>query len=336
MIAMAALVLALAAACGASAPQRIRAAPTPDMTPVTVKLGHVASTEWAPLYVALDRGYFTKLNVNVQLQSVPIGLDPVQLVTRGQVDAVMTDLDATVFNGLGAGAGYRVVGSMAAIPADGGKPISLEVDKRLADSGQVKTLADLRGRKIAIEGGAGSGAGHLVDLMLHQAGVSLRDMTVIDLASTDMETAFQIKSIDAALSPAPYSSAMEQDRVAVPMATPPAGSTWSGVVYGPKLTGSPAQRLFLALVQGARDLVGAGRTSDATLAILSHYTGRSVDDLRKMPPFTWDQALRPDTNALAGLQTTYRDAGLLKYSADLPASRIVNGTYAKYAASAVH
>jgi NitT/TauT family transport system substrate-binding protein len=324
------------AACGVSTPERI-AAPTatPDLTPVTVKVGHVASTQWAPLYVAIERGYFQRLNVNVQLQAIRLGQDPVDLVSRGQVDVALTDFSAGMFNGLGGGLRVKIVGSMAAIPAAGASPVQLEVAKPLLDQGRVRTLADLRGRKIAVAGGARSGSGYLTGLALQAAGVGLKDMTVIDLAATDMEEAFKIGSIDAALAPAPYSTSMEQHGVAAPKAAPPPGATWSGVLFGAALGGAAGLRFFQALVRGARDLAGPDRTSDDTLAILSKYTGAGTDVLKTVPPFDWDAALKPDPAALAGLQASYREMGLLKYGADLPAARIVDTTYSKRAASAV-
>ena len=328
------LLLALTA-CATSTPERIpQPTPTLDLTPVTLRVGHVASTQWAPLYVALDRGYFDRLNVRVELQPIRLGQDPIDLVSRGQVDAVVTDFNAGMFNALGSGLKFRVVGSMAALPADGTTPLALEVARPLLSAGQVKTVADLRGRHIAIAGGAGSGSGYLADLALRKAGIDLKNITVADLGAPDMEIAIQEGSIDAALAPAPYTTYMEQHGIAAPLAAPPPGSTWSGILFAPKLTGSPAQRLFLGLVRGARDLVGAGRTSDDTLAILAKYTGVGADVLKTMPPYDWDPALRPDPTALAGLQASYRDAGLLKYRADLPAALITDSTYSKRAASA--
>src|SRR5215467_6513602 len=251
-------------ACGGSTPERIGSTPTPDRTPVTVRVGHVASTQWAPLYVAIERGYFQRLNVNVQLQAIRLGQDPVDLVSRDAVDVTLTDFGAGMFNGLGAGLHFKVVGSMAAIPPGGTPPLRVEVAKPLVDQGKVRTLADLKGRKIAIDGGSGSGSGYLASLALQGSGVGLHDMTVIDLAATDMEEAFTIGSIDAALAPAPYSTSMEQHGVAGPKAAPPAGTTWSGVLYSSKLGGSAGLRFFQALVRGAHDLVGAARSSDDT------------------------------------------------------------------------
>lgn len=333
---LAAFVLVVIAGCGTSTPERIApATPTPDLTPVTVRVGHVASPQWAPLYVAIDRGYFKKLNVDVQLTALRLGQDPIDLLARGQLDAVVTDFNASMFNALAGGRKLTVAGSMPAIPSDGSKPLALEVAKPLVDAGKVRTVADLKGRKIAIDGGAGSGNGYLADLVLQQAGISLHDLTVIDLASASMETAMSVHGIDVALAPGPFTTRMEQRGLTTPLASPPPGTTWSGVLYGTKLTGSPGLRFFQALVQAARDLRGPSRTADDTLAIVSKYTGVTADVLRTVPPYGWDAALKPDTASLAGLQATYREEGLLKYATDLAPARFVDATYSKRAASAV-
>jgi NitT/TauT family transport system substrate-binding protein len=332
-------VLLVAAACGGG-PQAQRlvptATPTLDTTPVTVRVGHVASPLYDPLYLALGRAYFSQLNVTVQLQQVRPGQDLVDLLSRGAFDAAVTDFGAGLFNGLGRGLKYRVVGAMAAVPAAGPSPVALEVSKKLADTGRVKTAADLKGRAIVIEGGAGSGNGYLAGAVLQPAGVSLKDMTVGDLALASMEPAVKSGGVDAALAVAPYSTAMERDGVTVPMGTPAPGSTWSGVVYGPKLSASAGQRFFQALVRASRDLMGPARTSEDTLAILARYTGRSVDELRATPPFDWAANLKPDPAGLAAIQATYRGLGLLHYGADLPPAGFVDDSFSRRAAAAIH
>ncbi|HXM59000.1 MAG TPA: ABC transporter substrate-binding protein [Candidatus Dormibacteraeota bacterium] len=333
---LACLVLLVVACSGT--PTRIGSLPTatPDRTPVTVRVGHVASPLWAPLYVALDRGYFDKQNVTVQLQAIRTGQDPIDLVSRDQVDAVVTDFGSDMFDGLARGDKFKVTGSMAMLPADGTTPLVLEVARPLTQSGKVKTAADLKGRKIAIAGGAGSGSGYLADLVLKKAGIGLKDLTVVDLAAPDMETAIASTGIDVALVPAPYTTSIEQKNVAGPMGAPPPGSTWSGVLFGSRLSGSAGQRFLMALAQGARDLQGPARTADDTVAILSKYTGRPASELKSVPPFDWRPNLEPDVRSLDAMQATYRELGLLHYERDLPDSRYVDASYSKFAASAVH
>jgi NitT/TauT family transport system substrate-binding protein len=334
VLAAAAGLLALTACSVGPVPQPGGPTPTPDLTPVTVRVGHVASTEWAPLYLALDRGYFSKLNVKVELVAIRLGQDPVDLVGRDQVDAVVTDFGAGVFNGLARGLPFRIVGSMPTFPATGA-PFVLEVAKPLLDSGRVRTIADLKGRSIAIDGGTGSGSGYLADLVLQRGGIGLKDLSpTVDLAAGSMEAGIATGGVNAALMPQPYAARAEQSGLAAPIGAPPAGATWAGLLLNAKLSGWAAQRFVDALVRAARDLAGPDATSDATLAILAKYTGLSLDVLMTLPPYAWDSALRPDAAALAGLQATYRGLGLLQYGSDLAPARISDGSYAKQAAAA--
>lgn len=332
---LAAVAVLLLAGCSGT-PARVGSLPpTPDASPVTVRVGHVASPLWTPLYVALARGYFDQLHVTVELQAIRAGQDPIDLISRNQLDAEVTDFSATMFDDLAQGRQFTLAGSMATIPADGTKPLVLEVAKSLTDSGAVKTLADLKGRKIAIAGGSGSGSGYLVDATLRPAGIGLKDLTVIDLAAADMETAIASGGIDVALVPGPYSTSMEQHGIAGPMASPPPGSTWSGVLFSSKLAASGARRFFQALVRAARELKGPSRTSDDTVAIVAKYTGRPAEEVKTVAPFDWASNLAPDTKALAGLQATYRTVGLIHYDHDLPDAKYVQPSYAKDAAAAL-
>jgi NitT/TauT family transport system substrate-binding protein len=334
-----ALVVLLLAACSGGGGGSTRSGPapaTPDTTPVTVRVGHVASPLWAPLYVALDRGYFDRLNVKVELQAIRTGQDPVDLISRGQVDAEVTDFSARMFDALAAGPRFKVAGALAAIPADGSTPLVLEVARKLTDSGTVRTPADLKGRKIAIAGGPASGSGYLVDATLKRAGIGLKDLTVIDLAAPNMETGIASGGIDVALVPGPYTTTMQQHGVAGPMAAPPPGSTWSGVLLGSKVGASAGQRFFQALLRAARDLRGPARTSSDTVGILARYTGRPPEELQTAAPFDWAPNLAPDARTLTAMQASYRELGLLHYDRDLPDTRYVDASYSKLAASAVH
>jgi NitT/TauT family transport system substrate-binding protein len=337
--AAAGLALILVAACGGPQPSALGGAnpaptATPDTTPVTVRVGHVASTAYAPLYVALDRGYFDRLHVKVDLVPVRAGQDAVDLVARGELDAAVADLSAHMFNALAQGQRFKVVGSMAALPPEG-RPLLLEVAAPLIDSGQVRTLADLRGRTIAIAGGAGRGGGYLADLVLRGAGVSLKDLTVVDLAAASMEVAIASHGIDVALVPAPFTTALEQHGVARPMGAPPSGSSWSGLLYGTKLGTSAGRRFFAALVRAARDLTGPARTSDDTVTTLARYTGVPATVLKSVPPYEWDSALAPDSANATAMQATYRQLGLLQYEKDLPPARCIDPSYSKQAARTV-
>lgn len=345
MVRGAALVLGVALAVAACSLPGSQARPSPgagftiDRTPVTVRIGHTQSLTFAPLYVALDRGYFSQLNVRVDLVQVRLGQDPIQLASLGQLDAVVVGVGASVFQEAQQGRKFKLAGSMAVTPTTSGRaPSTLEVAKTLVDAGQVHTPADLKGHTIAITGGAEGPDGYLTDLVLGRSTVGLESLKTIDLAAPDMEAAIKSGGIDAALAPAPIASAMEQDGTTVAMGNPPSGISVSGVLFGGRFGGSAAQRVFIALAHAARDLEAATRSGtmpDAMVATLARYTGLAPDAVRATPPYDWDPDLRPDAVTLGAMQDTYRRFGLLTFPQNVPAGKYVDQSYWKVAQKAL-
>ncbi|WP_201304985.1 ABC transporter substrate-binding protein [Streptomyces sp. GS7] len=278
----------------------------------TVRVAHVPSTLFAPLYIAEAKGYFKEQGLRVRLETVKNGQDAVPLAASGKVDAVVAGFSAGLFNGVAKGLKVRVAASMGAATGAGPSPSALEVSQRLLDSGEVKTAADLRGRRIAVSGGVGAAGGYQLASALQESGLTLKDVTVVDVAFTDMRTALSTGSVAAALPPAPLTTAMEEAGVSTPLAVPPRGTVATGVLFGTRFAATPAAAKFLtALRKGAADLQGTGRTAEVNLRILARATGQRLGVLRHTPSYEWDPQLLPDTRQLMRQQAAYQEAGLL-------------------------
>ncbi len=88
------------------------------------------------------------------------------------------------FNAFNKGFDLRIVGSAAIQPAKGG-PTIIIVRKELKDSGKVKSIADLKGMKVAIE----------ISFMAADAGLISTDEEVIAIGGTvsGADTAIVVK-----------------------------------------------------------------------------------------------------------------------------------------------
>ena len=324
-------VLTATLACGGSGSTPGPAA-SPDQ-PITVHVAHAPSTLFAPLYLAIDRGYFAKQKVTVELDTIKAGQDAIALAANGQIDVVVAGFSAGLFNGLNRGLEFKVVGSMGASPKDGTAPSALEVSKQLFDSGAVKSPADLRGRKIALSGGNTAAGAFQADTVLQQAGLGLKDVTVVNLGFPDMEAAIRSGAVAAALPPAPFTTRMEADGVAVKLGQPPVGTTATGVIYGKTFLKNrdAAQRFFNGLARAAQDLQGDQKKSPETLATLAKYTGQTVEVLQKVPFYDWFPRLAPDVKSLDRMQATYRSLGLLDYPTNLKTSAYVDDSFSRKA-----
>ena len=302
----------------------------------TVTVAGPPSTLFAPLYVAQARGYFKQQGVTVRLQNVTAGQDAVALVASGKVDAIVGGFSAGMFSALERGLDFKVVGSMGASTGKDPAPSALMVSRTAVASGAVKRVADLKGEKIGIAGGPGSAGGYLLASVLATDGLQLTDVKVVNLAFPDMGKAVKSGAVLAALSAAPFTTAMEADGVATEFASPPAGTTSTGVIYGSEFAKTPlAQKFFTALVKGARDLQTEDQKhSPQILKILSDYTGQKVSVLQKVPFYDWDPALAPPTATLDGMQRAFMGAGLVKYAKPIPDDEFIDPSLSHAAAAA--
>lgn len=278
----------------------------------TVRVAHVPSTLFAPLYIADAKGYFEQQGIDVQLKKVKAGQDAVPLAAYGNVEAVVAGFSAGLFNGVAQGLKVKVAASMGASTGEKPSPTALEVSRRLLDAGKVGDPSDLRGRKVAVAGGAGAAGGYQLDVMLRKSGLALKDVKVVNVPMPDMRAALADGGVAAALPPAPFTTAMERAGVAEPLAVPPEGTVATGLILGSEFAGKQAAKSFLtALRRGAADLQGDGSTSRENLRILAGATGQTLDVLRGTPPYQWHPRLEVDTAQLSRQQTAYREAGLL-------------------------
>jgi len=236
---------------------------------------------------------------------------------------------------LDSGLEFKVVGGMGVQPEEGA-PSALMVSKELIDSGEVEDIDDLKGREIGVAGGEGATGGYLLDKVLQVGGIGIDDVTVQNLAFGDMVQAVESGALAAAYPPAPFTTEMERQGIAVEFATAPPGTTGTGVIYGQQFADSDlAQPFFTALVRGARDLEGDQKKSEENLRILSEVTGQEASVLEEVPFYDWDRNLAPPVETLNDMQDTYQRIGLLEYEQDIPTEQYVDFSYSEGAAQEV-
>jgi NitT/TauT family transport system substrate-binding protein len=323
---------------GAPAPSAPAAtAPSPAVQPPpleTVRVAHVPSTLFAPLYVAIEKGYFQEQGIAPQLEVVAAGQDAMVLAAQGQLDVVVGGFAAATFNAIARGLEIRAVGSLGTQP-QAGYPSALMVRKDLLTSGEVQTVADLRGRKVALAGGAGSTGSYWVATKLREAGLSLRDIEIVNMPFPDMVAAFRSGAIDAAFPPAPFTTEILRDGTADIFGGPiRPGASAVGILYGAHFMeerDAVARRFFLALVRAARDLQGDGYYRDEHLRAYAKYTNLALEVLRQIDRYDFHPDLRPDTETLMDMQRVFLEAGILAFSAPLPPERVADETYSRAA-----
>ena len=299
-------------------------------------MAHAPSVLFAPLYVAIEKGYLGSQGIRVQLETVAAGQDAMAMAANNQLDVVVAGFSAATFNAIDRGLELRIVSSMGQ-QARQGYPSALMVRKELLDSGQVKEIKDLKGRKIAMSGGVGAAGSYWVAVKLRSAGLSLKDVEVVNIGFPDMVQAFKQGAIDAALPPAPFTNQIIRDGSADYFGgqlSP--GASAVGTVYGSGFIKGPEEwgrRFMIALVKGSRDLQGGRIKSDEILRILSNYTNTPLDTLKTMDPYDFDPDLKLDVATLTDMQQVFIDEGILKFASPIGPEKWADDSFIKYAVS---
>jgi putative hydroxymethylpyrimidine transport system substrate-binding protein len=136
---------------------------------LTVLLDWFVNPDHAPLVVAQQRGFFADAGLEVELIQPADPNDPPKLLAAGQADIAVSyqpQLHLQVAEGLP----LARIGTLIATP--------LNCVVALAD-GPVKTLADLKGRKVGFSVGGFEDA--VLARMLKEAGLSLDDVELVNV-----------------------------------------------------------------------------------------------------------------------------------------------------------
>ncbi len=305
-----------AGAAAVALPRRASAAST------RLSAGYVPSTLFAPVFVAQDRGYFESAGAAVSLTPIVAGQDALALVATGRLDFIAAGLSAAFFNGIERGLDVRIVASTGYQPRTGGHPSALVVR---ADLDGVRSVADLRGKRVAWNGGAGAASAYYVSRIFAKAGLKLSDVEVVNIGTPDQGVAFERKAIDAAFTSTPATEAFEERKLVRFLAAPPAGIAATGIFFGPSLLGNPnlARAVLDAGRRGALDIAGAAYDSPQNLATFATYTQVPVDVLRRSARYDFAPDLRIDQPTLEDMQRVFLGLGILTYATPLDAARMV-------------
>ncbi|MEU1387182.1 MULTISPECIES: ABC transporter substrate-binding protein [unclassified Nonomuraea] len=192
------VVTVLAATVGVRAlPGEPRAAVRPAQPPErsVVKVGVVPSVESAPVFVALEKGYFREEGLTVQPRIVSGAAAAAPELAMGALDLAQTDY-ATLFQANEHGQSLRIV---ASLHRAGPGTFAIAVNP----GSRIRTAADLRKKRIAVPNLAGLGRTALA-AVLKRARLTFRDVLLVERPYPEMLIALEKGQADAALLAEPY------------------------------------------------------------------------------------------------------------------------------------
>lgn len=335
VVALGAIGLAVAfAACSPPAERSVDDQAAPGKT-VTVKLAYVRSGLFAPLFVAMERGYFDDEGIVLEATELNTLQDAFPLLASGRLDAAIGGVSSGMFSAIDQGFDLEMVASIASSPGTTPAPTALIVRRDLIHSGKVRQIEDLAGRKIAAAGGASGGGGWNLMVMFGGTRLGIGDVTVVALGNPDMGNALRTGAVDAAVVTAPFSAAIVAEGIGAEFGNPlPRGYGAGALIYSAAFTeSSGAQRFYDALAMGERDVATEGPTSDAIAEIIANgkYVGQDLEVVKRSPAYAYSLELfRPEVHArwFVALQRQSIDLGFLDIDRPIPMEQFVDTRFA--------
>lgn len=309
---------------GSSTPKD-ETAPLTDTVKVTYL--YTPSLTSGPAFVAKAMGYFEDEHLDVTLEPFTgSSASALPLLATGKADAIGTSASPGFFNGIVNDVDVKFVLS-------GGSPVPGAPTSQflaLAD-GPIKSIEDLKGQKVALNGGAETVSGYYLNELLKQGGLSIDDVEVVNLDFEAGLAAVDNGAVAATLVQAPTWQALTEDgsHIALGDMDPVyANGQASGVIFGSNLLKKDRQAgvaLARALLRAAStDLQGDYLSNDKVVAALAEGLGSTVDDVKRLTPPVFNPELTLNPEVFQAAQKFWSGIGALTYSDPLTNDQVID------------
>ncbi len=324
-------------AASPAAPASGRLATVPLDPPQTVRLVSVGLIAQTSSYLALERGYFRELGLEVQLVPLTGTSDVIALLGTDQLDVGIGQISPGFFNAVARGIGIRMVADHGtSYPGPGAAHIAVRAD--LLEARPWAGFQDLRGLRIALQE-VNAQAEYFLERALALGGLQRSDVEIIaPMSYPDMAVAFANKAIDAAVYQEPWGTISERQGVIKKVAylgdIEPGGHI-AGLLFSEAFARNThaARNYLVAYLRGVRDWWDAadGRADyQPVIAVQQKYTTLKDEELlRLIPPGRQNPAGYLDPAKLAAYQDWLAERGLIPQKVAI--ERAYDPSFAEYA-----
>jgi NitT/TauT family transport system substrate-binding protein len=303
-------------------------------------VGTIGASSDSPFFIADKRGYFKDEGLTVKFIRFDSAAKAMAPLGTGELSVASGATSAALYNAVKRGVTLRIVADKAKNPPGYGFE-SLLVRTDLRD--KIKTLADFKGRKIAISS-PGNSEDFLVDYAMRKAGMTFKDVNPLYLGFPQHIAAFTNGGIDVSLSVEPSISSIEKSGKAarflgVDEFYP--GFETAVVFYSEKFIKErpeDAKKFMRAYLRGARDYLDAlngdrltGPAAEQVIPILNEYSFiKNPAVYRAMRSHYVDPNGELNVASLKNVWQYFKDTKLIDGSVTV--DQVVDTSFAKWAA----
>ncbi|MFN7209831.1 MAG: ABC transporter substrate-binding protein [Aggregatilineales bacterium] len=284
-----------------------------------ITLGYLPVITYATFFVGIERGYFADEGIEIELVPLPAGGgDSIVQLAAGNLDVAATGAGATLWNAIALGFPVKIVAPLHTERPPLATPLVISAKR----TDEIKSAADLRGKKIAINN-VGSAVEYWVYSALRREGVNMDEVTIVSMPFPQMAAALDAQAIDAAVITEPLATlGRDQGLLAFLSDDFIDGITVTYVFMGETMLKErrPVAEAFMrAYLRAARDL--QGEIDESLAAIIEKYTNVPASVVIRMNRQYYDPNGVIPIADLEEVQRYFKSRGLLEYAEllDVPA-----------------
>ncbi len=317
------LLVTLIAACGDDESDPT-AAPE-ALTSITV--GNIPVLIYAPVMIALEKGYFEEQGLDVNLENLAGGADMVTATATGQFDIGIGGAGPAFFNAIDRGVELKIVAPLHFERPPQATP--LVVSKERYDSGELTNIEDLEGLKVSVN--ARGATEYWLDQVMRKAGLTIDDVDLQTLPFPDVPAALASGALDGAMLGEPLATrAIQEDLVTILDDDFISDFQPTFVWVSPQFAEENPELVVAFLkgfLMGVRDMIGDDWDSDENMEILEMHTSVPADLIREASRSYWEPNGVVRTEDLTSLQEFFGARGLLEYDDPIDPEEIVDRSY---------
>jgi NitT/TauT family transport system substrate-binding protein len=321
-----------------AAPTVAAAAPASPPQLVTVRVGMIPSLAGAPLLAGADLGIFERNGIQLEITPFTDTAAAMTQVVAGHLEVGHITIGSATLNAFSRGVDLTLLNAGAL----GSSPVMVRKD--LVDEGSFRSVADLRGRRIAINT-RGVIHEYVLYKVLQSGGLTFDDVEVPLLPWPDQITALGNKAIDAGIVVEPLGSQAAAQGVAILYQPPDAaarGEPW----FAPGLQGAyvmanrrwaeanptAAVAVTKSYLEAARRIQGRRIFDDeAALAAIERWTKVTPDAVRRSTPSLFALNGQVHVETLMDAQRYFIASGTTTYREPLTIEQLHDDRYVKAA-----
>ena len=280
---------------------------------IKLRVNMLPYMSFVPLEIAEKEGYFAEQGIEVEFFRLENDAEIVVALNRGELDVSAGFITVGTLNAISQGKHIKFVADKGFVDPTGCTVNALLARRDLVEAGELQGAAQLEGRVIAMK--PPTLEGYVVEKLLSEAGLSLADVTAVDMPPPAELDAFENGAIDLTSTSEPWVTRLVQAGDAVvwmPFEDLVPDFQFAALVYGDSLLSENpevGQRFMVAYLKAVRQY-NLGK-DDRNMELLAEFTGQDRDFLEAVCWPTFRSDGRINTQSILDFQEWAGEKGFL-------------------------